>query len=168
MSRLNKSQVADLIARGVGYETFQHETLGVFDISSLRQMIARNKPKPLYCLYSELKMVDGVETDALQYLIEHRDVDMQRCAELTERQLDDPLIYVDCPPYPGEPTPSQLLIDGVHRLVERKRRGKTGFYYFLIPLDQAPRIPERLLGLALPWGEKDIVPGVGLVPHKEK
>ncbi len=168
----NKSEMARLVARGLVHETFAHETLGHFDITRLR-MILRDaygpgKEGPVrYCKFSELGMVDGITADAFSYLIGAREVDKVHASNLTERQLKDPLYFLLCPPGTNGEGESHLLVDGIHRLWERKKRGKEGFKFYLFPLELAPRIDDNVYR-EIKWGEKDLVPGVGLVTRKER
>jgi len=164
---VTKSQVARLVAEGLARETFQHVTLGHFDVTALRELVLAEYPEVTRCRYDALSMVDGIECDALDYLVQNREVDRARCAELTREQLDDPLIFLLCPPGSNGDGESHLLVDGIHRLVERHRRGYPDFRLRMAPLHRAPRVdPDD--DAHIPWGDTDLVPGVGLVKRREQ
>lgn len=160
-----KSQASKLVAAGIAREVFVHETLGTFDIAGLRELIATDFPHIYLCAYASVNMVDGAECDAMAYMVANREVDQNRCRELTDEQLDDPLIFVLCPPGSNGEQETHLLVDGIHRLVERKRRGHRLFRFYLVPLKQAPTVrPEDYHNIE--WGDKEVVPGLGLVDRK--
>lgn len=158
-----KCEMAALVAAGVAHETFHHATLGHFNITELRVIIARARRLKLHRgLFSEMQMVDGVDADAFEFLTASREIDYDRVAALTAEQIAEPLIHALCPPGANGEGESHLLLDGIHRLVARKQRGKKFFRFYLVPLASVPLVNEALY-YHVPWGKKDVVPGVGLV-----
>lgn len=162
---MSKSNAARLIASGIGRESFQHDTLGHFDITALRAFIRAGRPQILNCKYSEISY-DGSEVDALAHLVGNREVCPQRCKELTTEQLEEPLIFLLCPAGANGEHATHLLVDGIHRFVERQARGKADFHFYLIPIELAPRVDE-VNYREVPWGEKELIPGKGLVPRSQ-
>jgi hypothetical protein len=163
-----KSEAAALVAAGQAHETFHHATLGHFNITRLREVIAQGGFKLHRCKFDDLKMVDGIEADAFAYLTANREIDPARVAELTEQQIREPLLFALCPPGSNGEGESHLLLDGIHRFVARRQRGKTFFTFIMVPLAEVPIVDPALFAGNLPWGEKDVVPGVGLVNRREK
>lgn len=160
-----KCQMAALVAAGVAHETFQHATLGHFNITELRSLIKRAKGLQVHRgLFSDMQMVDGISGDAYEYLISNREIDAERVAALTAQQIAEPLIHALCPPGSNGEGESHLLLDGIHRLVARKQRGKKFFKFHLIPLANVPRVNEELF-VHVPWGRKDVTPE-GLVERE--
>jgi hypothetical protein len=164
MSFLSKSELSKLIAQGLLQETFTHATLGSFDISASRSLIAHMALTRRHCNFADVRMADGtgVTIDPFEYLISQREIDMARVGELTDKELDEPLIYAHCPPGSTAPGESHLLIDGIHRLVARKRRMMPDFWFYLLPLHMVPRVNRHGV-VDVPWGEMDVREGVGLV-----
>ncbi len=167
---------------GVHRESFVHSTLGQFDVTGLRELIAevlRRRPdaKPSVCRFADVAMAGDKSADPHAHLLGAREIDRAYAATLTDAQLAEPLIYVEVPAGTDVDTvDTQLLVDGAHRYFERHRRGMESFEYWLVPLGVAPRLPLKS-GLyrdadgdvslcivePIPWGEKELVPGVGLV-----
>jgi hypothetical protein len=167
-----KDEMHRLVVAGIANETFQHETLGHFDITMMRRAIELVKDRlTVYsCNFDQLGMVDGIEADGYTYLTQHREIDRERVKNLTDEQIEEPLIILDCPAGTNGTGRSDLLVDGIHRLVARKERGKEGFSFYRLPLEHAPRIDDSKVGVdfvQLQWGEKDLIPGQGLVERKK-
>jgi hypothetical protein len=164
---MDKSHSARLIAMGLGRESFQHETLGHFDISALRELITgvlKAEPGLMpvrHGRYDQL-LYEGEAEKAYEHVVSNREVDPARCRELTDEQLNEPLIFLNCPAGTNGEGDTQLLVDGIHRFVERRTRGMEGFDFYMIPLAVAPRVDGGLY-TTIPWGEKEVVPGKGLV-----
>lgn len=163
---MTKSEAARIIAEGRGVESFHHDTLGNFNVTALREMVNTGAEDVHYCPFDAIQMVDGIEGDALEYLIGHREIDRERVASLTPAQLEDPLLFLECPAGSNGEQASQLLVDGIHRLVALKERNYDGFYFYLVPLEDAPRIDTESCE-EIPWGEMDLIPGQGLVKRKQ-
>lgn len=163
---LTKAQCNDLVKRGLAQESFQHETLGHFNITELREIIGfrviTSSIELHRCSFNDINTVDGIETDAIEYLCGSREIDYIHAATLTEAELKSPLLFLQCPAGTNGQDESQLLVDGIHRLYERKRRGYGYFEFYLWPLEQAPLVNEKQ-SVSIPWGEKEVVPGVGLI-----
>jgi hypothetical protein len=159
---LTKSQVSRLVVTGHCRETFSHETLGHFDVTGIRQLAIAEFPEVMVCAFSAMTMADGIQRDALAYLIANREVDHDRCLELTTEQLQDPLIFLLCPAGTNGEGESHLLVDGIHRLVAGYTRGYSDFRFRMVPMDRAPRFdPGDFTNVE--WGDKELVLGVGLV-----
>lgn len=169
MTPKTKSECARLVRKGLAHETFAHETLGHFDISNLRRIIevlARRKVIEVHhCRFDQVQF-DG-KVEGTTHLFAHREIDVRRAHELTGRQLREPLIFLLCPPGTNGETETHLLVDGIHRMYERKQRGMDDFKFYLFPLDKAPRV-NRSEVREIPWGDKEVVPGVGLVNRERK
>lgn len=153
---MNKSEAAKLVAAGLVIEVFDH-ALGTFDISWLRALVAelaKRGARPWSCDFANIRTEDG-SADPLERLAAHREVDPERVRELTGAQLEDPVIYLECPPGTNGGGETHLLVDGIHRLVARRARGLPDFRFWLIPITAAKRFDKRS-GIAVPWGEKEL------------
>lgn len=51
------------------------------------------------------------------------------------------------------------IVDGIHRLTGRFRRGDATFQFYAIPLHMAPRLPADAMFADIPWGEKEVRDG---------
>lgn len=154
----SKSEVMRAIVAGKMREVFSHESLGCFDVTELRRLVALHGAPLHKCSYSDMHAPG--DADPFSFIVGNREVDYERCSELTDEQLEEPLIMLLVPPnVVGEPHETHLM---VHRFVERKRRGKEFFMLHLIPLDLAPKVDKNFYR-NIPWGKKELIPGVGLV-----
>jgi hypothetical protein len=111
--------------------------------------------------------VEDSSLDALTHLFNNREIDRTRAAALNFVEIDEPVIILDCPPGANGIGATQLLIDGIHRIFERHRRGYSFFEAYLLPLQLACRA-DLSEGRFAPWGKFDVVPGRGLVRRKDK
>jgi hypothetical protein len=167
----SKLEINLLRDAGIVREVFTHVTMGTFDIKQMRERIQREtvasgRVPPLHrCRFDNMKMTDGRRIDVLSYLMQQREIDLLRCSQLTDEELKDPLIYVLCPPGSNGDGVSHLLIDGIHRMVERHRRGFPDIVFYLIPLRDAVMV-DMSTHTEVEWGDKSLVPGVGLVKRK--
>lgn len=159
-----KSEAMNSIIAGKRHEVFTHETLGCFDITGLRHLVAVFGPPLIRCTYDNMRAPDG--SDPFAYIVGQREIDEARCTELTDEQLDDPILMVLCPAGTNGPGETHLIVDGMHRFVERKRRGKVDFMVHLIALEMAPMVDITQFR-NVPWGKKDVVPGRGLVDRED-
>ncbi len=166
-----KTEAAAMVASGLHMETFHHSTLGHFNITLLRVMIqATNQLYPgrlklHFCRFDQMQMVDSVKADAFDYLTANREIDPDRVSSLTAEQIDEPLIFLKVPAGLNGDQESDLLVDGIHRLCRRKREGLKSFEFYIVPMFLCP-VVEDGDGAMIPWGEKEVVPGVGLVRRK--
>ena len=167
MSR-TKAEAWKLVRACLAEETFAHQTLGHFNISVLRrvigELIARQKIVRNYCRFDQV-LFEG-EGNGTEHLFANREIDKAHAASLTRQQLEEPLIFLSCPPGTNGEGETQLLVDGVHRMFERHRRGYEDFRFYLFPLHLAPRV-DKSQYREIKWGEKDLIPGVGLVDRKK-
>lgn len=163
-----KVECAKLVREGRAIETFAHQTLGHFNVSALRIAIARHVKQRLIqvrqCRFDQVQF-DGSPTDANEHLFNSREIDQERVKALTPRQINDPLIFLLCPPGANGDGETHLLVDGVHRMYARKQRNFPFFHFYLFPLEYAPRVDEAMT-TELKWGEKDLIPGIGLVTRQ--
>jgi len=153
---MTKSEAAARVRAGVSIETFHHVNLGIFNVSAARAMIKRNPSlfKVRRFLFTQLKAEGQPDLDAagvVAWLRESREVCPARCAELTRHQLEEPLIHL----FAEDDT--CYLIDGIHRLSERFRRGMRDYWTYMLPLEVAPKVPKGIPGQD--WGEMEIRDG---------
>lgn len=157
---LTKSEVAKLVATGAVTEVFHHGTLGVFDVGELREIVAQlaeRGRRPNVCAFADVRAEDG-SIDPHEFLISQREIDPARVRELTDEQLEEPLIFLLCPPETNGVGETHLLVDGIHRLVGRRARGFPDFRFWLIPLVLAPRVDARN-AISIEWGKKVVRDG---------
>ena len=157
---LTKTQMMQLVGQGACVESFHHATLGMFDVSMLRLIASKLKErghKPLTCRFEDVR-AEVANVDPLDFLIANREVDRERVKTLTDEQLEDEMIFILCPPGTNGVGETHLLVDGVHRMVARKERGKEDFNYWLVPLDCAPMVRPGSF-IDVPWGEKEVRDG---------
>lgn len=163
-----KTEAAAMVADGRAIETFHHATLGHFNVTLLRETIhIANARRPghfrlQHCAFAEMRMVDGIAADPFEYLLANREIDHDRAMSLGPDQITEPLIFLLCPEGTNGEAETHLLVDGIHRLYRRKTDGWSGFSFYMIPLFSAPMVDESR-AIHLPWGEKEVVPGFGLV-----
>lgn len=158
-----KSLAAALVRSGELLESFHHATLGVFNITSMREHCRRARARgaePYLCAFEDVSAENG-HPDPMAFLVGNREVDMDRVAELTREDLEDPVIMVACPPGVNGSSETHLLVDGIHRLVARHDRGYKDFVLWMIPWDEAQvhrvRPDEGLMSVS--WGTKEVVDG---------
>lgn len=151
-----KSEAAALVVAGKSIETFHHSTMGIFNITFARRIIAAHRSyfKPHTVLFADIRAEGQPQLDAagvVQWLIGQREVCPLRCAELTAEQLEEPLINA------VDEHGMSYIVDGIHRLVARYERGMPGYSFYAFPLKFMPRVPKDVPDQ--PWGEKDVVNG---------
>jgi hypothetical protein len=154
---LTKSQAAERVRDGRSVETFHHATMGVFNVTACRQIIKRMPHifKPHHVRFADIKAEGLPDLDSagvVAWLVGQREVDQARCAELTSAQLEDPLISM------MDEAGMSYVIDGIHRLSERFRRGKTGYRFYAMPVQIIPKLAPGTY-LERPWGEMDVRDG---------
>lgn len=157
---ISKSEAASLVAAGRVVEIFDHATLGVFDVSWLRRLVAglaERGGRPLSCSFADVRAEDG-SADPYVFITSQREIDRARVRELTDAQLEDPLIFLLCPPGTNGDGETHLLVDGIHRLVARRERGLKDFRFWLVPLAAARRF-DKASATEIPWGEKEVRDG---------
>lgn len=167
MEARTKTEMMASVIAGRSLETFHHIDLGIFNVTVLRAYIKKNPKFPAFkCKFSDVRMEAKVgHLDPMQWLIGNREIDYARAASLTDDQLKEPVIHVLCPAGTNGDEETHLLIDGIHRIFERHRRGKSFFRYHLFPLAVCPLVDTTGF-VHVPWGEKDVIPGLGLVPRR--
>lgn len=163
-----KLECMRLVAAGLVTEIFSHATMGQFDITRLRQAIGllvdSGKMKRHRCDFNDVRSEEP-SNDPTAWLFSQREIDIDRANELTAAQLDEPLLFLLCPPGTNGDGETHLLVDGIHRMYARRQRKMTYFEFYLLPLQYAPRVDSRATR-EIKWGEKDLVPGVGLVARR--
>lgn len=154
---LTKSQASARVRAGTSVETFHHATMGLFNISLARALIKAH-PKlfpPMRVKFADLKAENNAGLDAagvVGWLIGQREVCPKRCAELTPQQLNDPVINMI------DDHGMSYLIDGIHRLSERFRRGMPDYECHMMPASMVPRMQPGTYR-ERPWGEMDVRDG---------
>lgn len=153
---MTKSEAAARVRSGVSIETFHHVNLGVFNVSAARILIKQHPSlfKLHRFLFSQLRAEGQPDLDAagvVAWLAGSREVCPARCAELTRHQLEEPVLHLFAK------DDSCYLIDGIHRLSERFRRGMRDYWTYMMPLEVAPKVPKGIRGQD--WGEMDIRDG---------
>lgn len=167
MMKLTKSQSAQLVRRGLLMEVFHHATLGRFDVSAIRHYLLGYRAgvhgdKPMTCRFDSVRAETG-DPDPMAFLVGQREIDEARVAELTAEDLEDPIIFVACPPGSNGEGETHLLVDGIHRLVARHRRGYKDFVFYMTSLEVARALwrgaPPGVELVEVPWGEKEVRDG---------
>lgn len=156
MKPITKSEAAARVKEGLSIETFNHGTMGQFNISVLRQIISRNPSWfPVHHIkFADIKAEGSPELDAagvVAWLVGQREVCPARCAELTRAQLEDPIINM------VDEQGMVFVIDGIHRISERFRRGMAGYRFHAVPVALVPRLQGNFL--ERPWGEMEVRDG---------
>jgi hypothetical protein len=155
MARLTKLEVNARRDAGLSVEVFQHVQFGIFNVSAMRSMIGMHPDKfKVHEVDFENLKADGQDIQSpqqfLDWLVGQREIDEERIAALTPEELEDPVIHVI------DLENSQFyLIDGIHRLVGRFRRGDKTLKTYVYPLQYAPMV-EPGLYVDRPWGTKDV------------
>jgi hypothetical protein len=166
---VSKIESAEMVARGEVMEIFSHESLGHFNVSETRKLIATYPElfPQRAARFAETRMVDGIQVDAWDYIFKSRDICQERAASLTGEQLIDPAIVVEVPEgVNGNFDRSHLIIDGIHRVFRRKQLGKPEYYFYLVPMAVVPMVPHWAVEVSdalrpdLAWGKFDFVGGV--------
>lgn len=143
MTRMNKSQASALVRAGRVTEVFHHTSLGIFNVSELRLMVQREPGRwPV--------RVSAITPHLVRTLEEH-DLDLARCAELDGMDLAQPAFLVSFPD-------GSVPVDGTHRIYRRHQLGLRDFLFRMFLPEEVPMVPEGA-GVAVPWGEKEVVGG---------
>lgn len=156
MKTMTKSEAAARVRAGLSVETFHHANLGIFNVTRARALI-KCQPhlfQKRHFLFADLKAEGQPGLDAagvVAWLVGQREVDGARCAELTRLQLEEPLLHL------YDESGICFLIDGIHRMSERFRRGLRDYWTHLMPLELAPRIPSGIRHQD--WGEMEVREG---------
>lgn len=153
-----KSQTAQMVASGAHIETFQHATLGTFDVSLTRKIIARFPSRfPVGWAWFEDMRADGhpelIGPEVMVWIFSQREICPIRRDELTEEQLNDPAINLI------DDQGGSYIIDGIHRIAARFKRGYPNFSLYSMPLKIAPRVPEGFEDFKVQWGEMEVRDG---------
>ena len=159
MTRLTKLQANKLRDEGISIEVFTHATIGIVNVSELRNIILSSSMRDKLLMtarFDEMRRAgDGnMKSDqVLEWLIGQRELDEERIASLTETELNDPVIdLIDV-----EGGMTHTIVDGMHRLVGRFRKGYPTFQYYAFPQHLAPMLPQSAMFADIPWGTKDVV-----------
>lgn len=159
---MTKSQAARLISQGALTETFVHATLGHFNVSALRVLVAelvRRGKSPQRFAFADVRAENG-DPDPIAFLSSQREIDQARVDELTDADLEDPVIMIICPPGTNGAGETHLLVDGIHRMTGRHQRGLPDFPFWMIPYDVAKMLSADLArGINVPWGRKEVRDG---------
>lgn len=157
MTRMTKLEANKLRDEGKTIEVFNHSTLGIFNITEMRQFQKEYPDKfKVYEIPFENVRAEGVEVDAakvMDWLVGQREIDEERIAALTPEELEEPVITV----FDMDDNASAYTIDGIHRLVGRFRRGDKTYKFYAWPLSLCPMIPRELAeAFDRPWGTKEV------------
>ena len=154
-----KSEIAALVAAGQNTEVFHHATMGIFNVSLARDIIERFPTRfPIYCIaFSQMSAPPELaipQAQVMDWIFSQREICPKRLAELTDEQLDDPAI--DLITEAGE----HFLIDGIHRIAARYKRGMPDYRTYWMKFWMCPRVPpEQALTHKYRWGEMDVRDG---------
>lgn len=126
---ISKTEVMQLVASGRTRECFEHEQLGLFDVTAMRRAIKENEISfKLLCV--------GLD-QVVPFVRANRETEPARVQELTwESYENDPGIFIEIP------DGSSLMVDGHHRALRREAEGMDHMFFYFIPLDQAIRPSE--------------------------
>lgn len=154
MKIVTKSQMAAFIAQGRGHESFEHEELGHFDVTEMREL-AKKK--------GELIEVDMAGSGMIEFVRTQRVYEEQRVHELPHESWhgangqNDPVLYVRIARPAPEPT-TYLLIDGAHRIMRRHLEGLTTTWAYVLEERDIIRPDWSKMGdsrdlFGLDWGD---------------
>lgn len=147
VTKVPKSSLMEKVARGEQRETFEHEELGWFDVSAMREVAAKR---------GELVRIDI--SCVIDFVCANRVRDEQRVLDLPDGAWQhDPVLYVRI----QEPVPlptSYLLIDGTHRILRRAHEGMSYVDAFILNESDIIRPDWSKMGktidlLGIDWGE---------------
>lgn len=154
---MTKSEAATRVRRGISVETFHHATMGIFNITLTRELI-RLRPdlfKPMTVRFADIRAENNPDLDpagVVAWLVGQREVCPKRCAELTRKQLEEPLISM------VDEIGMTYVIDGIHRLAERFRRGMPDYSFYALPTIIVPKLRPGTFA-ERPWGEMEVRDG---------
>lgn len=156
--RMTKLEANKLRDEGKVVETFNHSTIGHFNITMMRSIQKENPHAfPEYeMLFENIRAEGQVMTGAqvIEWLAGQREVDEERLAALTPEELEEPVIIV----FDIDNDNQAYTVDGIHRQIGRFRRGDKTFKFYAWPLSMCPMVPKELAeAFDRPWGVKDVV-----------
>lgn len=142
-----KTQLMRSLQRGYRHEVFSHSTMGLFDITLMREALsvgrlpATRETVLLSSFYAAMCTM--------------REVDYERVVTLPDESWqDDPGIFILVPDSDG--STSYLMADGHHRCVRRRLEGKEDMVFWMVPLEHAIRSQSGALSY-LDWkGERPV------------
>lgn len=123
---VSKTDIMRLVESGRCHECFEHEHLGLFDVTAIREAIRRDEISfKLLCV--------GMDQIA-PFVRENRVTESARVQALPWTSYEsDPGIFIEIP------DGSSLMVDGHHRALRREAEGIDHMYFYFIPLDAAIR-----------------------------
>lgn len=142
MNLVSKTEIMQRVVAGRSHECFQHSDEGFFDITLMREWAIANKKWVLVLL-----------SDIVPHILETRDIDESRIAELDEKSWKtDPGLAVIYD-RPGQAI-EHLMIDGHHRALRRQREGLEVMKFYMIPEAAIIRPhPGMILNPHFDWGK---------------
>lgn len=157
MTIFTKSEAAARVRAGVLLETFHHVEMGIFNVTAVRVMIRRcpHLFQKRRFLFADLRAQGQPGLDAagvMAWLAGQREVCPDRCAELTRHQLEEPVIHL------FDQGGVCFLIDGIHRMTERFRRGMRDYWTFMVPMELASKVPDGVRR-SHDWGKMEVRDG---------
>lgn len=142
---MDKSQSAALVRLGLLEEIFTHQTLGEFSTTRIHEMLLKDPNR------WPVVRVD-LDKNLIEHILTSREVDPDRARELTDADLSVPCLLLLCK------DGTHCIIDGVHRISARWAKGEKFVYFWLIPIDEAPRVQRTAATIDIPWGELEVTP----------
>ena len=137
-----KSEIVELIKRGITHEAFTHEWFGTFDVTLMRQAAQRGEYElvTIPC-YPDLEPV-------VQFLMTARDWEAGRVWQL----MCDESFYYDPVMLIIHPDGKHTLVDGIHRLLARYVLRCPNAPAYMVPEAKAIRPPADMSMLPDTWG----------------
>jgi muconolactone delta-isomerase len=126
---VKKSELVELVRRGLVHESFEHSHIGVFDITVMRDFHALLAPMGV------IKPINTPLAPLCDHIRAARDFEPARIDELSAYSWNaDPGIIVLLPS--GE----SVIIDGTHRALRREREGLKTMRFYSWPLAIADQV----------------------------
>ena len=144
---ITKTQIMQLVASGRTRECFEHESMGMFDVTAIRRAIKKNE--------ISFKLLCVALDQVVPFVRQNRETEPARVSELTwESYENDPGIFIELP------DGTSLMIDGHHRALRREAEGLDHMFFYFISLEQAIRPGENWVKHPfVTWeGERDKTP----------
>jgi hypothetical protein len=143
-----KSQVMARIIAGQAFEAFQHQDLGLFDVTRMRRAAQSGE-------YGETYQT-GLLPEIAQHLMTARDYDQMRVWELlidpSAPWQNDPALAVFDPK-----DNTHLFVDGTHRILGRWMLKLPDFEFYVCQLADVIYVPADYGPVNDSWGQPDFV-----------
>ena len=144
MKTISKLQMMSMVLKAIHHESFEHSTMGVFDVTLTRAWAIDNLEPVLVYL-----------KDIIPFIMENRVTEPARVMQLKDVSWRvDPGITIQTGP------DEYLMIDGHHRALRRNIEGEEDMLMYIVPLDKAIRpAPGWVRRDDVDWGDP-IINGV--------